>query len=295
MKATEGVPLLSCQALTYCYEDGFNALTDVDFYAAQGEFVALLASNGSGKTTLLKVMAGLLPPRVGKIRIGGADISTIKARDLYGRIGILLQNPKDQLFGATVAVDVAFGPRNQGLSEADVRARVAEALESVGAAHLRERAIHHLSFGEQKRVALAGVLAMKPSLVLLDEVTAGLDPAGETHMMRLLSRLNREQGLTVVFATHSVDLLPLFADRIYVLDKGHVTACATPEGLFNDHALLKRAGLRLPYISSLFHALRSRDGFPIRELPLTVQAARDEVLAWLPDALCWKREGGQHA
>jgi cobalt/nickel transport system ATP-binding protein len=286
MTGHEG-PLLSCQGVTYCYEDGFTALSQIDFVANKGEFLALLASNGSGKTTLLKVLAGLLPLQHGTISIGGQDIRKMKSQQLYSQVGILMQNPKDQLFGATVYEDVAFGPRNQGLSDTEVRERVCGALDLVGASTFVERAIHHLSFGEQKRVALAGLLAMKPSILLLDEVTAGLDPVGEAHIVQILKQLCQEQQMTIVFATHSVDLLPLIADRITVLSKGRVITCETPEQLFDDQEKLKQVGLRLPYISSLFHALRAHDGIPIRELPLTVQAAREEVLAWLPEDF-WK-------
>jgi cobalt/nickel transport system ATP-binding protein len=274
--------------VTYSYEDGFHALSNIDFYADKGEFIALLASNGSGKTTLLKVLAGLLPVQQGCVSIAGQDIRKMKSLQLYSRVGILLQNPKDQLFGATVFEDVAFGPRNQGLSDEVVQERVREALELVGASTFVDRAIHHLSFGEQKRVALAGLLAMKPSILLLDEVTAGLDPVGETHIVQILKRLSQEQQMTIIFATHSVDLLPLIADRIYVLNKGSIITCETPEQLFDDQEKLKQVGLRLPYISSLFHALRAHDGVPIRDLPLTVQAAREEILAWLPEDF-WKK------
>jgi len=280
-------PLLNCQGVTYSYEDGFHALSKIDFYANKGEFIALLASNGSGKTTLLKVLAGLLPVQQGSVSVDGQDIRKMKSLQLYSRVGILLQNPKDQLFGATVFEDVAFGPRNQGLSDSEVRERVRDSLELVGASAFVERAIHHLSFGEQKRVALAGLLAMKPSILLLDEVTAGLDPVGETHIVQILKHLSHEQQMTIVFATHSVDLLPLIADRIYVLNKGSIITCETPEQLFDDQEKLKQVGLRLPYISSLFHALRAHDGVPIRDLPLTVQAAREEILAWLPEDF-WK-------
>jgi cobalt/nickel transport system ATP-binding protein len=192
------MPLLNCQGVTYSYEDGFHALTGIDFYAEKGEFVALLASNGSGKTTLLKVLAGLLPVQKGCVSIDGQDIRKMRGLELYSRIGILLQNPKDQLFGATVFEDVAFGPRNQGLSDADVHTRVKEALALVGASAFVDRAIHHLSFGEQKRVALAGLLAMKPSILLLDEVTAGLDPMGETQIVQILKQLSHEQKMTVI-------------------------------------------------------------------------------------------------
>ena len=182
----------------FTYEEGTRALQDVDFRVSPGEFVALLASNGSGKTTLIKVLVGLLKPQKGEVRINGHDIRHLASNKLCQHVGLVFQNPNDQLFGATVEEDVAFGPRNLGLPEPEVQQRVAESLESVAALELRDRAIHHLSFGQQKRVMLAGVLAMRPSTLILDEPTAGLDPAGEALMMHLLNRLNREQGITVI-------------------------------------------------------------------------------------------------
>jgi cobalt/nickel transport system ATP-binding protein len=283
---------MECRGVSFRYPEGSTALSDIDFAAAPGEFLALLASNGSGKTTLIKVLAGLLTPEKGEVWIDGRNIRKLNARQLYGRLGLLLQNPKDQLFGATVREDVAFGPRNLGLTVEEAERRVDEALAAVGVPHLGERAIHHLSFGEQKRVALAGVLAMAPAILLLDEVTAGLDPAGETQMMHLLYRLNKEKGITVVFATHSVDLLPLFADRIYVLERGRVLQCESTQAIFNQHEMLERVGLRLPYISSLFRDMQRYDGVPINGLPLTVQEARRELLSLLPGNLPITPRGG---
>jgi len=285
VRSNDNEAIVQCRALHYFYEEGLQALTDINFHAMESEFVALLASNGSGKTTLIKILAGLLHPQTGSVRIDGVDIGKLSAKQLYGKMGILLQNPRDQLFGATVEEDVAFGPRNQGLPEDTVSKRVIDALELVGGLQFMERAIHHLSFGEQKKIALAGVLAMKPSILLLDEVTAGLDPAGETQMITLLKRLNRDKGLTVIFATHSIDLLPLFADRIYVLERGRVMMCDTTEKIFNEHEILERIGLRLPYISNLFNDLRRYDGILINDLPLTVQAARRQILKMLQEKL----------
>ena len=148
---------------------------------------------------------------------------------------------------------------------------------------LRGKAIHHLSFGEQKRVAVAGVLAMEPTVLILDEPTAGLDPAGESLMMRLLHRLNREGGKTIVLATHSVDVVPLFADRIVVLNGGAVEREGSPKAIFADREMIKRAGLRLPYISGLLDELRRSDGVPIKGLPLTVGEARQRLLELIPE------------
>jgi cobalt/nickel transport system ATP-binding protein len=278
----ESKTAIEARGVWFTYDEGTVALKDIDFYAGRGEFIAMLASNGSGKTTLIKTLVGLLTPQKGELRICGEDIRTLKSKDLYQRVGLVFQNPNDQLFAATVAEDVAFGPRNLGLEEDEVERRVAESLEAVGAADLKKRAIHHLSFGQQKRVALAGVLAMHPSILILDEATAGLDPAGELAMMHLLNKLNREQGVTIILATHSIDMLPLFADRIYVLRHGQVLRHGTAEDVLCDHEMLDRASLRLPYVSGLIHDMKRHDGVPIEGLPLTVGAARKRLLELIP-------------
>ncbi|HEY3319119.1 MAG TPA: ATP-binding cassette domain-containing protein [Planctomycetota bacterium] len=283
-------PALRTENVSFTYEEGTPALQQVDFHAQAGEFVALLASNGSGKTTLIKVLAGLLKPQLGTVYIGEENIRDIPAAELYQRVGLVLQNPNDQLFGATVEEDVAFGPRNLGLAEDQVQQRVEQSLEAVAALPLRSRAIHHLSFGEQKRVAVAGVLAMRPGTLILDEPTAGLDPTGEALMMRLLNRLNREQHITVVLATHSVDMLPLFAARICVLSRGRLLKQGPPEEIFCDHDMLDRASLRLPYVSRLLHEMKRYDGVPINGLPLTVGEARKRLLELLPEDLLIKPE-----
>ena len=233
MNETAGAAL-EARGIVFTYPTGGLALDGVDFRLAGGEFVALLASNGSGKTTLLKVLVGLLKPKPGTVQLWGRDIATMKQGEICRQVGMVLQNPTDQLFAATVEEDVAFGPRNLGLSDIEVEERVAESLSLVAALSLRKRAIHQISFGEQKRVAIAGVLAMGPSVILLDEPSAGLDPEGEAEVMRVLGRLNKERGITVLLATHSVDMLPLFADRIYVLNRGTVLHQGPPEVIFRD-------------------------------------------------------------
>jgi cobalt/nickel transport system ATP-binding protein len=285
----EGPLAVETSGVCFTYQEGSQALTEVDFRVKLGEFVAMLASNGSGKTTLIKVLVGLLKPQKGRVRVAGHDISATPPKELYQRIGLVFQNPNDQLFAATVEEDVAFGPRNLDLPEQEVERRVSEALESVHAADLRHRAIHHLSFGEQKRVAMAGVLAMNPAILILDEPTSGLDPAGEETMMRLLNRLNRQQGITVILATHLVDMLPLFADRIYVLNKGRVLCHGPADEVFGDHEMLDKAGLRLPYISTLLHEMKRYDGVPISGLPLTVGEARKRLMELIPEELIVKR------
>lgn len=271
------------EGIRFAYGDGLAALNDVSFRAARGEFVALVGSNGSGKTTLLKIILRILQPQAGRVFIDDLDSSTMPAEDLYRRVGMVFQNPSDQLFAATVEQDIAFGPRNLGLGEDEIARRVDAALAAVDAQDLRDRPIHHLSFGEQKRACLAGVLAMQPSILVLDEPTAGLDPLCEAHMIELLTRLNREQNITMILSTHSMDLLPVLADRVYVLRKGHVLREGSPREILADHDSALHAGLRLPLISQLFHELSRRDGLDVGPLPLTVEQARRQVLAMLAD------------
>ncbi|MCE5263609.1 MAG: ATP-binding cassette domain-containing protein [Deltaproteobacteria bacterium] len=270
------------QGVSFVYDDGTEALRGIDFYVEEGEFIAILGSNGSGKTTLIQLLVGLLKAKKGRIAIGGREIGSLSAEELYQRVGLVFQNPNDQLFAATVEEDCAFGPRNLKLPETVVRQRVEEALASVAALPLRGRAIHHLSFGEQKRVSLAGVLAMRPAVLILDEPTAGLDPAGEAQMMQLLKRLNREEGMTVILATHSVDMLPLFANRIYVLDRGAVLQAGPSEEIFCHQEMIVRAKLRLPYVSRLMYEMKRHDGVPIDGLPLTIGEARAQLLELIP-------------
>jgi len=280
---------IDAAGVSFTYEEGTKALKNVDFWADRGQFVAMLASNGSGKTTLIKVLVGLLKPQEGRVLVGGRELSAIGAKGLYQEVGLVFQNPDDQLFGATVEEDVAFGPRNLGLEEAEVSARVAESLSAVNALELRKRAVHHLSFGEKKRVALAGVLSMHPSTLILDEPTASLDPAGEALMLHLLNRLNREKGMTVILATHSVDMLPLFVDCIFVLNRGEVLRRGPAEEIFCDHELIRQAGLRLPYISHLLYEMKRYDGVPINGLPLTIGEARKRLLELIPEELIASR------
>ncbi|MDH5509292.1 MAG: ATP-binding cassette domain-containing protein [Nitrospinota bacterium] len=275
---------LETRGISFTYQEGTKALLDVDFIAQDGKFTALLASNGSGKTTLLKALVGLIKPQTGQVLVEGGDIRSMSSARLYGKVGMVFQNPDDQLFAPTVAEDVAFGPRNMDLPEAEVKARVEEALFKVCAGHLAGKAVHHLSYGEKKRVALAGTLAMGPKILILDEPTAGLDPMGEEGMTRLLSDLNRESGVTVVLATHSIDLLPLFADRIFVLKNGRAIMNGTAEEIFRDQEMLKSAGLRLPYVSALLHQLKHYDGVPINGLPLTIGEARKRMLEHIPES-----------
>lgn len=273
--------IIETTQLKYTYSDGTNALKSVDFEVKKGEFLVLLGPNGSGKTTLFKVLTGLIKAENGEVKFNNESYININQDLLHSKIGLVFQDPNDQLFAPTVEQDVAFGPQNQGLSKEEIKARVDKALEDVGAAHLAKKVIHHLSFGQKKRVSIAGVLAMEPELIILDEPTAGLDPAGVSDIMKLLVKLNRELGITIIMATHDVDLVPIFANRICVLSNGKILIKGTPQEVFQEKAIIRKAKLRLPRIAHLMEILNNRDNIPIEKLPLTIKGAREVVLPLL--------------
>lgn len=270
---------VQAEDVSFAYPDGTAALESVNFVAGAGELVAIVGANGSGKSTLMRVLMRLLRPQAGRVLLGGTDIATMHAGELYSRIGMVFQNPSDQLFAATVAQDVAFGPANLRLPADEVDRRVESALADVGATALRDRPIHHLSFGEQKRVCLAGVLAMQPAIWVLDEPTAGLDPLGELHMIELLGRLNREQKVTMIVATHELDLLAAVADRVCVMAGGRMVRTGPPGEVLTDPAA-GTIGLRRPMIAQLFADLADRDGLDAQPRPLNIDAARRAIAAW---------------
>jgi cobalt/nickel transport system ATP-binding protein len=271
-------PRLSAQINSFCYPDGTIALSDIRLDVVQGEFCGILGSNGSGKTTLLKLLDGMIKDFKGQVLLDGDNICRLSPRQIYGKVGLVFQNPDDQLFAHSVYEDVAFGPRNMGFTEAEVARRVAEALESVEMGDLAHKDIHNLSYGQKKRACIAGLLAMGHEILLLDEPTAGLDPMGEYHMMDLLTRLNREAGVTIVMATHSVDLVPLFLSRLHILSRGRLVRSGAPEEVFNARDELAGVKLRLPYIAELIHQLKTGDSLPFRRIPLTIGEARRDIL-----------------
>jgi cobalt/nickel transport system ATP-binding protein len=275
---------LSVNLENFKYPDGTAALADIRLAVARGEFCGILGANGSGKTTLLRIMDGLIKEYAGKVLLDGEDVKKLHPRDIYRRVGLVFQNPDDQLFAHTVYEDVAFGPRNMGFTESEVRRRVESALASVEMAELHGKNIHNLSFGQKKRACIAGLLAMGHEILLLDEPTAGLDPMGEYRMMELLTRLNRDQGVTIVMATHSVDLVPLFLHRLHILSRGRIVRGGTPEEVFTAPAELENVKLRLPQIAELIHRLKEEDGLPFGRVPLTVGEARREIVEMVQKA-----------
>lgn len=269
--------VLEIKNLCFRYPDNTLALEDVNFKVKTGEFIGILGANGSGKTTLLKILNGLLKPSEGEILLDGEPVSSIKKNMLFTKICTMFQNPDHQLFCSTAKEDVAFGPTNMGLSKQEVQDRTRYALDAVNMSDLADRAIHCLSHGQKKRICLAGVLAITPRIILLDEPTSSLDPRGVESIMTLLRDLNRKKDITMVMATHAVDLVPLFIDRVIVLDKGKVVAEGLPDFVFLNSEMIWDAKLRLPWIGLLFEMLKKKDGLDIAFLPLTVGEARREL------------------
>lgn len=269
---------LNIDNVSYSYSDGTSALADISLSVKRGEFIGILGANGSGKTTLLMVADGLRKDYAGSVRLDGQDIKKLTPKEIYRKMGLVFQNPDSQLFAPTVYEDVSFGPMNMGMKEAEIQERVAYALDAVEMSVLARKEINRLSFGQKKRVCIAGLLAMGHAILLLDEPTAGLDPMGEYRMMELLLKLNREKGVTILMATHSVDLVPLFLSRLYILSKGKIKRGGTPEEVFGAPDEMSEVKLRLPHIAELIWKLRTEDGIEFPKIPLTVGEARRMLL-----------------
>ena len=249
--------MLDAHCLSYVYPDATVALDAVSIAVSAGEKTVILGANGAGKSTLLLALNGSLKPTAGEVRLHGlpVDYSRKGLALLRSTVGLVLQDPDDQLFAATVFEDVSFGPLNMGLSARESRARVEQALASMGIAHLAGRSTHMLSFGQRKRVALAGVLAMQPSVLLLDEPTAGLDPKGVEELMRSLSVL-ASQGTAIVIATHDMEIAYAWADQIAIFAGGRIVRSGLPDDVFADAEVLDQAGLLPPLIFQASRKLR---------------------------------------
>jgi cobalt/nickel transport system ATP-binding protein len=269
---------LSVKIDSFKYPDGTRALSDIKVNVTKGEFIGLLGSNGSGKTTLLKLMDGLMKNFGGEVLLDGEDIKNLPSKEIYKKMGLVFQNPDDQLFATTVFEDVAFGPINMGFPENEIVHHVKDALKVVEMEVYVKKSIHNLSFGQKKRVCIAGLLAMGHEILLLDEPTDGLDPMGEYKMMHLLMKLNKEKRITIVMATHRVDLVPLFLDRLYILSKGRIVRGGRPEDVFTEPNEMEKIKLRLPQIAELIYRLKHEDKLPFDKIPLTIGEARREIL-----------------
>jgi cobalt/nickel transport system ATP-binding protein len=268
--------------LSYTYPDGTLALDNVNFAADKGENVAILGPNGAGKSTLLHHFNGLALPTSGKVYIFGMEVAKANLDTIRQKVGLVFQDPDDQLFARTVCQDIAFGPTNIGLPPNEVTSRVKWAIEITELSGLEEKPPQNLSQGQKKRAAIAGVLAMKPEIIVLDEPMANLDPRTASRILRLLLQLNRDYGLTVIIATHDVDLVPLFADKVYILHRGRVFTEGRLDEVFMKTETLRSIDLRLPRITHLFEILKRRDHLPINNpYPLTIGDARRELIELL--------------
>lgn len=261
--------------LEYTYIDGTNALSGVDFEANPGEKVAVLGPNGSGKTTLFYHFNGLIKPTVGDVQIFGESVSKNNTDKIRRQVGLVFQDPDSQLFAPTVSEDIAFGPRNIGLAPADVKNVVSEVLHRFDIEKLAYKNPAHLSGGQKKRVAIAGVVAMGPDILVLDEPTSGMDVRGVTDTMEIIDELN-DEGKTIVISTHDSDLAASWADRVYVLNSGKVFRSGHPGSIFADEKLVTEAGLRHPVIVQTFREFRAR-GISKGEVPLSVLDLMDSV------------------
>lgn len=273
--------MIRTEALSFRYPDGTEALHELNLEIRDGEFLALMGANGCGKTTLLKHLIGLLKPSSGRIFMNGKEFRFFQDREIFTRVGMVFQDPNDQLFASTVEQDAAFGAINLGLNSEEVSRRTSQALKMVEAFELAGRAIHTLSFGQKRRVAIAGVLAMEPKIILLDEPTGGLDPRVVSSIMQLLRKLNKEKEITMVMATHDVELVPLFCDRVAIMSQGRIIGEGTPESIFANIAMLREAGLRLPRIGHLIEILQREDRVDFQGMPLTIAKARQEILRFV--------------
>ncbi len=253
-----------------------RALDGISLDIGEGEFIGIIGPTGSGKSTLVQHFNGLIRPTQGEVLVDGRDLAdkTTDLRAVRQRVGLIFQYPEHQLFEETVFADVAFGPKNQGVSVAELRERVHEALALVGLDPdaIVDRSPFELSGGQMRRVAIAGVLAMRPTVLVLDEPTAGLDPKGRDELLAQLKELHSKSGMTVILVSHSMEDIARVATRLIVLAGGQVIADGTPRAVFAQAKMLTEVGLGVPQVTELMLALRER-GYNVPDVALTVEEA----------------------
>ncbi len=274
--------------LDHIYDKGTpyetKALDDVSLEIEKGEFVAIIGHTGSGKSTLIQHLNGLIKPSGGKIVVNGFDITAekVKMADVRKKVGLVFQYPEYQLFEETVAKDIAFGPENLGLDEVEVAARVKEAMQLVGLDYetIKEKSPFELSGGQKRRVAIAGVLAMKPDVLILDEPTAGLDPKGRDEILMQIKALHEKNNNTVILVSHSMEDVGKLADRLFVMNKGQLALSGKPSEVFKQADFLEGIGLGVPQIVKLSDALKAK-GYDIKKEIVSINDAKEELLRLL--------------
>lgn len=272
-------PIVHVSCVRHTFPDRTTVhLCGLDFVVNPGERVVILGPNGCGKTTLLYHILGLLSPQEGDVRVFGVDPAKQFSK-IRERVGVLLQNADEQIIAPTVFDDVSFSPRNYGYTDAEVHLKVCAAFAKTGIEHLEHKVCHYLSGGEKRKVALAGALVLEPELLVLDEPFEGLDPASRNEIVELLNRLNREQGVSLVVATHDVQLVAPLADKVYVLKKGgEIVAQGPPADIFRDIDLLKSTNIEPPVLAELFQKLEA-NGVALGR-PSSVEDALQRLLGW---------------
>ena len=277
---------IQTKGLTYRYGIGTpfekTAVDHVDLEIESGSFVGIIGHTGSGKSTLIQHLNGLLKPTEGSILLDGKDIWAEKAqmRQVRVRVGLVFQYPEYQIFEETVAKDIAFGPRNMGLAEEEVQARVKETAAIVGLSDdILEQSPFLLSGGQKRRVAIAGVMAMRPEVLILDEPTAGLDPRGREEILEEIKAYRRQTGATILLVSHSMEDVARHAQKILVMNAGKVFCYGTVENVFRRSQELQAIGLAVPQITRVCNALRAK-GIPLTEDIFTVEQAKEQLIAW---------------
>ena len=270
--------------VNYVYSEGtayqIQALKDVNLTIEDGQFIGVIGHTGSGKSTLIQHLNGLMKATSGTIYFHGQDIyeDDFDLRELRNRVGLVFQYPEYQLFEIDVLTDVCFGPKNQGLSKEECEKRALEALKLVG---LKEKyyksSPFELSGGQKRRVAIAGVLAMHPKVLVLDEPTAGLDPKGRDDILDQIAYLHKESDLTVILVSHSMEDIARYADRLIVMNSGEVMYNDTPKNVFAHYQELEKVGLAAPQVTYIMHDLKMK-GFPVGVTATTVEEAADEIM-----------------
>jgi energy-coupling factor transport system ATP-binding protein len=271
--------------IKYIYSEGTPfrtlALDNVSVTINQGEFVGIIGHTGSGKSTLIQLFNGLELPTEGKVEVDGTIVGKDKKelKLIRQTVGLVFQYPEYQLFEETVAKDVAFGPMNLNISQQEIDFRVKEALELVGFNYnkIKDVSPFELSGGQKRRVAIAGVLAMKPQYLILDEPTAGLDPAGRNEIFNQIKKLHEESKFTVVLVSHSMEDIAKLVDRVIVLSKGKIHMEGSPKEIYSQAEELEKIGLGIPQTASIVRELKNR-GFSIKQDILTIKEAKEEIL-----------------
>ena len=285
---------IKIEHLTHIYNEGMPfqkvALEDININIEKGEFVGIIGHTGSGKSTLIQMFNGLLKPTIGEVYVNGQNIhdEKINKKEMRQKVGLVFQYPEYQLFEMTVKEDVAFGPKNMGLTKDEIEKRVKFGLEAVGLDEsYYEKSPFELSGGQKRRVAIAGVLAMNPEILILDEPTAGLDPKGRNELFEQLKKMHQELGLTIVLISHSMEDVAKYVEKLLVLYKGKVAYTGSPREVFAHGRELEKIGLAMPQIKYIMEDLNLK-GINVDADVLTVEEAAAKIVAYL------KQKGEQH-